>query len=143
MLSRRARENNAWFLEQFKRPLQRQGSNSQSNIDLATAENWLIRPELLKLLKRNCKANLTEQHLSYAAGLGGTKDLLEAVSGFVNHFFAPIVAVLPEHVVTGAGCSSVLDTLLNDLCDDGDGVLVLSPMWGMKNLQDYDIRIRV
>ncbi|TWU74044.1 hypothetical protein ED733_002568 [Metarhizium rileyi] len=130
MLSLRARKNNAWFMEQFKRPLQRQGSSNPSNIDLATAENWLIRPELLTLLKRNCKASLSENHLSYAGGLGGTKELLQAISGFVNHFFSPKSLVLPEHIVTGAGCSSVIDTLLNDICDEGDGIMVTAPMWG-------------
>lgn len=131
MLSLRAREGNAWFLEQFKRPLQRQGSSSPSNIDLATAENWLIRPEILKLLKQNCRAGLTEKHLSYAGGLGGTRELLQAISGFLNHFFSPKIAVLPDHIVAGAGCSSVLDTLLNDICDEGDGMLVTAPMWGI------------
>lgn len=130
MLSRRARENNAWFLEQFKRPLRRQGSKSPSSIDLATAENWLIRTEILSLLKRNAQNDLSETHLSYASGLGGTKELLEAMSAFFNRFFSPTVLVRPEHIVTGPGCSSVLDTLINDLCDDGDGLLVMAPMWG-------------
>ncbi|KAL2759317.1 hypothetical protein ACRALDRAFT_2038215 [Sodiomyces alcalophilus JCM 7366] len=130
MLSRRARENNAWFLEQFKRPLRRQGSKSPSNIDLATAENWLIRPEILSLLKRNTKNDLRAAHLSYAGGLGGTKELLGSMSTFFNHFFSPSAPVMPEHIVTGPGCSSVLDTLINDLCDEGDGLLVMAPMWG-------------
>ncbi|RYP29375.1 hypothetical protein DL767_006761 [Monosporascus sp. MG133] len=130
MLSRRARENNAWFLEQFKRPLHRQGSKNPSNIDLATAENWLVRPEMLSLLKKNGKNDLRAKHLSYAGGLGGTTELLASISAFFNHFFSPRIPVRPEHIVTGPGCSSVLDTLINDLCDEGDGLLVIAPMWG-------------
>jgi gliotoxin/aspirochlorine biosynthesis aminotransferase len=129
MLSQRARDNNAWFLEQFKRPLARQGSKSASNVDLATAENWLIRPEMLALLKSNGKT-LEAKHLSYAGGLGGTPELLAALSQFFNHFFSPLIPVEPQHIVTGPGCGAVLDTLINDLCDDGDALLVTAPMWG-------------
>jgi gliotoxin/aspirochlorine biosynthesis aminotransferase len=131
MLSSRARHDNAWFLEQFKRPLGRQGSKSASNIDLATAENWLLRPEILPLLKKNIQSDLTTEHLSYSSGLGGSSELLGAVSAFYNHFFSPKVPVRPEHVVTGAGCSAVLDTLIHDICDEGDGLLVATPMWGV------------
>jgi aspartate/methionine/tyrosine aminotransferase len=116
-------------MEQFKRALSRQGSQSASNIDLATAENWLIRPEMLQILQKNCKFFLKEKHLSYAGGLGGTPELLAAISRFFNHFFSPKIPVRPEHVVTGPGCSAVLDTLINDICDDSDGLLVSAPMW--------------
>jgi histidinol-phosphate/aromatic aminotransferase/cobyric acid decarboxylase-like protein len=56
--------------------------------------------------------------------------LLAALAAFFNHFFSPKVAVEPQHVVTGPGCSAVLDTLLHDICDDGDGILLAVPMWG-------------
>lgn len=131
MLSRRAQEKNEWFLERFKRPLKRQGTKDKSNIDLATAENWLIRPEVISCLKRNLQADFEKNNLSYAPGLGGTPELLSAVSTFFNKFFSPIIPVEPEHVVTSAGCSAVLDTLINDICDDGDGLLVAAPYWGM------------
>ena len=130
MLSRRARENNAWFLEKFKRPLNRQGSRNAATIDLATAENWLIRPEMLPLLKSNAKRELKSSHLSYAGGLGGAPELLAASSKFFNQFFSPKVAVRPEHIVTAPGCSAVLDTLINSICDEGDGILVAAPLWG-------------
>uniref|UniRef100_A0A8H7K2W8 Aminotransferase class I/classII large domain-containing protein n=1 Tax=Bionectria ochroleuca TaxID=29856 RepID=A0A8H7K2W8_BIOOC len=130
MLSRRARENNEWFLERFKRPLSRQGSKSKFNIDLATAENWLIRPEILSLLKQNFQADFQSNNLSYAPGLGGTPELLSAASSFFNHFFSPAIPVQPKHLVTSAGCSAVIDTLINDICDDGDGLLVATPYWG-------------
>lgn len=131
MLSRRARESNEWFLERFKRPLSRQGSKSKSNIDLATAENWLIRPEILSSLKHNFQADFQSNNLSYAPGLGGTPELLSAASSFFNHFFSPAIPVEPKHIVTSAGCSAVIDTLINDICDDGDGLLVATPYWGM------------
>ncbi|CAH0047600.1 unnamed protein product [Clonostachys solani] len=130
MLSRGARESNEWFLERFKRPLSRQGSKSKSNIDLATAENWLIRPEILSSLKKNFQVDFQSNHLSYAPGLGGTPELLSAASSFFNHFFSPAIPVEPKHIVTSAGCSAVIDTLINDICDDGDGLLVATPYWG-------------
>ncbi|KAH6603987.1 hypothetical protein Trco_007433 [Trichoderma cornu-damae] len=100
---------------------------------MATAENWLIRPEILSLLKTNLLKSLHEEHLSYASGLGGTPTLLEAISAFLNSFFSPKITVCPEHIVTGAGCSAVLDTLIHDICDEGDGLLVAAPMWVLRN----------
>ncbi|KAK4099517.1 PLP-dependent transferase [Parathielavia hyrcaniae] len=130
MLSSRARKGNAWLLEQFSRPLSRQGSKSSSNLDLATAENWLIRREILPLLKQNAQSRLTEDHLSYAGGLGGTPELLGAVSAFFNHFFSLRIPVKPEHIVTGPGCSAILDTIIHGICDEDDGILVAAPFWG-------------
>lgn len=97
---------------------------------MAIAENWLIRPEILALFKQNVNRTLKEEHLSYASGLGGTTELLEAISTFFNAFFSPTLLVRPEHIVTGTGCSAVLDSLINDICDEGDGLLVTAPMWG-------------
>jgi len=131
MLSNRARDNNAWFLKQFDRALNRQRSSHSSRIDLATAENWLIRPELLELLRRNCWDHLETKHLSYAGGLGGAPELLASISKFYNYFFSPSVPVEPQQLVVGPGCSAILDTLINDICDDGDGLLVAAPMWGL------------
>nr|QSQ85918.1 aminotransferase [Preussia typharum] len=130
MLSQRAQATNAWFLKQFARPLKRQGSNQASRIDLATAENWLIRPDLLELLRKNCWDHLEQKHLSYAGGLGGAPDLLAALAKFYNHFFSPIIPVEPTHLVVGPGCSAILDSMINDICDHGDGLLVAAPMWG-------------
>lgn len=133
MLSDRARENNAWFLKQFARQLNRQGSKSKSRIDLATAENCLIRPNILEILRNNCWNCLGSNDLSYASGLGGPPKLLAALAKFYNCFFSPNVPVEPEHLVVGSGCSSILDTLINDICDYGDGLLVEAPMWGKYN----------
>lgn len=130
MLSTRARDNNAWFLKQFARPLNRQGCKDASRIDLATAENWLIRSNLLELLRENCWGDLESKHLSYADGMGGPCELLAALARFYNCFFEPRILVEVEHLVVGPGCSAIIDTLINDICDDGDGLLVAAPMWG-------------
>ena len=90
----------------------------------------LFAPRCFRSSKRTVIFFLKEKHLSYAGGLGGTPELLAAISRFFNHFFSPKIPVRPEHVVTGPGCSAVLDTLINDICDDGDGLLVSAPMWG-------------
>ncbi|KAF2280365.1 PLP-dependent transferase [Westerdykella ornata] len=130
MLSNRAGDNNAWFLKRFERALNRQRSSHSSRIDLATAENWLIRPDLLRLLRRNCWDYLETKHLSYAGGLGGAPELLASIAKFYNYFFSPSLPVEPQHLVVGPGCSAILDTLINDICDAGDGLLVAAPMWG-------------
>ncbi|KOS22910.1 putative inactive 1-aminocyclopropane-1-carboxylate synthase-like protein 2 [Escovopsis weberi] len=133
MLSQRAKEQNAWFLKAFERPLKRQSSSCSHNIDLATAENWCIRPEILALLKRNLKESFKAGDLSYAGGLGGTPILLGSLAAFFNSFFNPRVQVKPEHIVTGAGMSGILDSMISDTCDDGDGLLVSAPFWVLRN----------
>ncbi|KAK7178676.1 hypothetical protein PSPO01_15284 [Paraphaeosphaeria sporulosa] len=100
------------------------------SIDLATAENWLIRSDLLELLRENFWNHLELKHLSYAGGLGGPPELLAALAKFYNCFFEPSNPVEPDHLVVGPGSSSIIDTLINDICDDGDGLLVAAPMWG-------------
>jgi histidinol-phosphate/aromatic aminotransferase/cobyric acid decarboxylase-like protein len=130
MLSIRATKTNAWFLDQYSRALSRQGSKKTSNVDLATAENWLIRPEIMKLLRGKCCLDLEPRHLSYASGLGGQPELLSSLATFYNSFFEPYTPVKPDHLVVGPGCSAIIDTLIHDVCDSGDGLLVAKPMWG-------------
>ncbi len=130
MLSHRAQKNMSWFLNKYQRQLKNQQADGPAAIDMATAENWLIREEVLSIFQAAAVADLTPQQLSYASGLGGPKDLLTVASEFFNHFFTPKRAVVPAHIVTGAGCSSILESLLHDICDDGDGLLIEAPMWG-------------
>lgn len=142
MLSRRAQKNMSWFLNKYQRQLKNQQADGPPAIDLATAENWLIRDEVLSILKAAAATDLSPLRLSYASGLGGPKDLLAATSEFFNHFFAPRRTVVPAHLVAGAGCSSILETLLHDICDDGDGILIEGPMWGKSLLpkpQELDL----
>ncbi|KAJ6078759.1 hypothetical protein N7467_008512 [Penicillium canescens] len=93
------------------------------------AENWLVRSDLLPLIKDAMLLDLKQQDLSYSQELGGPPGLLHVSASFFNRFFSPQVAILPEHIVTSTGCSSVIETLIFSICDTGDGILLETPMW--------------
>ena len=120
---------------------------NNSNIDLSTAENWLIRSELIEICKDGIDKELNpkacppspndwpylnfEQHLSYPRGFAGDPDLLDAYSGFFNNYFNPHIPVESSHLATAPGGMAALDALLYNICDPGDGVLMPGPYWSM------------
>lgn len=133
-LSSRALEALEWFKETYKEQLRRisepGGDNGINAVDMMTAENWLCRDELVTIYRESVQRVLAAHHLSYAPGFGGDPALLLAAARFYNGFFKPTSPVLPEHIVAGAGCSSLLASLMHDLCGPGEGVLVEVPYWG-------------
>jgi DNA-binding transcriptional MocR family regulator len=128
-ISQRAKKNIAWFLGKHKRQISRIEA-AQSRIDLMTAENWLMRHVLTDIYQAHLQNGLASETLSYAGGLGGDLKLLTAASRFFNRLFRARTPVKPEHIVVGAGCSAILDSLLYDICEQGDGVLIEVPFWG-------------
>ncbi|OQE22438.1 hypothetical protein PENSTE_c010G05181 [Penicillium steckii] len=110
------------------------------NIDLSTAENWLIRKELIDLYQENIqKGDLTTRHFSYPLGFSGDPELIAALSKFLNENFHPHEPVQQSHIATAPGAASCLDALLHTICDPGDGVLVPGPYW---NGFDFQFRVR-
>lgn len=105
-------------------------------IDLATAENHLLRQELVELCRDAIAEKLIPEAFSYPKGFGGDPCLLEATSSFLNNYFKPHLAVKPDHIVTGAGATACLDGLLFSLCDPDDAVLVPAPFWSESYLSD-------
>ncbi|KAJ5427440.1 PLP-dependent transferase [Penicillium cf. griseofulvum] len=101
------------------------------NIDLSTAENWLIRDELVELCKSSIQETLSSRHLSYPNGFSGDPEMIETLAEFLNTYFNPYERVQPAHIATAPGAASCLDALLYTLCDPGDGVLVPGPYWSV------------
>ncbi|KAI0456045.1 pyridoxal phosphate-dependent transferase [Xylaria acuta] len=100
-----------------------------TTLDLATAENWLIREELAVLYRQLVQNHLDPSTLSYPNGLGGDPGLLEATATFFNTYFNPAHLVCPNDVVITTGASLCLDALMFSICEAGDGVLVTAPYW--------------
>ncbi|PQE16312.1 1-aminocyclopropane-1-carboxylate synthase 1 protein [Rutstroemia sp. NJR-2017a WRK4] len=71
-------------------------------IDVSQADNALLHPELLGLCKDAISQKLSEETFKYPTGFGGEPELLQALSGFFNNYFRPVVPVTPEHVAVGA-----------------------------------------
>lgn len=159
-LSARMSSNIVAILPKIAATIAERTSTGPTKIDLSTAENWLLRPELLTLCKDAISRNLTAdvrnplkisygrikelfppppwvvnadphflQDFSYPLGFGGDPALLDALASFFNSYFHPSIPVLPRQIATTAGASSCLDSLLYNICDPGDTVLVPGPYW--------------
>ncbi|GFF80397.1 probable inactive 1-aminocyclopropane-1-carboxylate synthase-like protein 2 [Aspergillus lentulus] len=124
MLSGRMKQSLSWLSEHASA----EPTHPKGVLEMDMAENWLVRPDVLPILK-DAVSNLKQQDLSYSQELGGPPGLLNVSASFFNRFFSPQVAVLPEHIVTSTGCASILETLVFSICDSGDGLLLETPMW--------------
>lgn len=99
------------------------------NIDLASAENWLLRPELIDICKNAIRDKLGPVDLSYPRAFAGYPEVLEAFAQFFNNYFNPKVAVEASHLATAPGAASCLDTFFYNTCNPGDAILVPAPYW--------------
>ncbi|KAE8163403.1 pyridoxal phosphate-dependent transferase [Aspergillus tamarii] len=98
-------------------------------IDLSTAENWLLRNEIIELTKDAIRDGLRPHHLSYPNEFAGDADLIKALAAFFNEYFHPYVPVEPDHIATAPGAATCLNTFLYNLCEPGEGILVPAPFW--------------
>lgn len=67
--------------------------------------------------------------MSYPNGFNGDQDLLEALMNFFNAYFKPFISVSKTHIATAPGAAFALDSILYNICDPGDGLLVMTPCW--------------
>ncbi|GIZ40457.1 hypothetical protein CKM354_000379400 [Cercospora kikuchii] len=127
-LSQRMQRPTEALLPKINSSLAQRNDPAQS-VNLATAENWLIRKEVLQIYRKALQTSLTCADLSYVDGLSGEPGLLAALATFVNKYFKPAAEIKPRHIVVTPGASNCLDSLLFSLCEPGDSVLVLAPYW--------------
>ncbi|KAJ4371194.1 hypothetical protein N0V83_004410 [Neocucurbitaria cava] len=102
-----------------------------TSIDLSTAQNEVLRPELIELFKSTVNDKITAQAFALP-GLslnGGHQPLREALASFFNNNLNPIHAVKAEHIVLTAGASDALENAIYAVCDDGDSILIPGPYW--------------
>ena len=102
-----------------------------SPLDLASAQNELLRAELLEFFKTTVEDNVTGQTL-FSPDLfsqQSQRQLRGALATFCNTHFNPIHPVKPEHIVLTAGATDALESVIHAVCDDGDSVLVPGPRW--------------
>ncbi|KAF7943627.1 uncharacterized protein EAE97_005698 [Botrytis byssoidea] len=97
-------------------------------IRLEQAENRLLRPQLLSICKDALNEGLSEDSFLYPTGLGGEAAMRRGFASFFNTHFNPSLKVEEDHVSTGSGCASVLDSLMYSICDEGDIVLAFAPV---------------
>ncbi|KAI8935480.1 hypothetical protein NX059_008049 [Plenodomus lindquistii] len=100
-------------------------------IDLSSAQNEVIRPELLELYKSTVETNVSSQVFALPShGLkGGDLHARDALASFFNTYFHPVHAVRSEHIALTAGGSDAIESLITAVCDDGDSVIIPGPYW--------------
>jgi len=148
-LSQRGEKNVAVIMPKISSAVTERTTQKNTKIDLSTAENWLIRPEVVNLCKEaidtkfNAKVirnvclkpdNLMQhanniQHFSYQSGFAGDSDVIDAFASFFNNHFKPHTLVESSQIATATGAAGCLDAVLYNICDPGDGVLVPTPYW--------------
>ena len=143
--SRRTAQNLEFIIPKIQHIIDEQTKKVSSAIDLSTAENFLLRPELLLLSQQAAAKGLESevnsqarqlsrllpatQHLSYPRGFAGDPAVLGVLSTFLNTHFNPSIPVAPSHIATAPGASSCLDALFYNFCDPGEGILIPGPYW--------------
>ncbi|KAF2014421.1 PLP-dependent transferase [Aaosphaeria arxii CBS 175.79] len=138
-LSKRGWATVEGILPKIKDVVAERSKKVNTNIDLSTAENWLLRPELIDICKDAIAQDLLPKHFSYPKGFSGDPELLEAYAKFFNDYFAPYTPVEPSHLATAPGAMACVDTLLYNICDPGEGILTPGPYW---NGFDFGFRVR-
>ncbi|RWA06381.1 hypothetical protein EKO27_g8722 [Xylaria grammica] len=149
-LSTRGAANVAAIWPRISKAVEEREKGANPVIDMATSENMLLREELVEVYKKAVQEELCSkgahtnglacmQHLSYPNGLTGDQDLLEALAGFFNHYFRPLVPIDKQHIVVAPGVAFSLDALLYNICEAGDGILIPAPCW---NGFDWLVNVR-
>lgn len=61
--------------------------------------------------------------------MAGSHRLFAAIAHLTENYFGAKIPVLKEHIISGSGCGSVIDSLASCLCDIGDGILISKPFY--------------
>ncbi|GAA98583.1 uncharacterized protein L969DRAFT_95185 [Mixia osmundae IAM 14324] len=109
----------------------------ENPVSLGVAENSLMHEDLLAWSRK--RFELTASDLTYGTALKGSARLFSALIPFFEQRFKNVKPILPQHIVTGAGVSAVIDQLMILLCDPSDGCLIAAPFYAGF---DRDLRVR-
>lgn len=119
-------------------------------IDLSKIENYLLQEELDDIWQSDggqrtlpqvrlypdlnadhemiSRADFSLKDASGSHDTGSTM-LLDCLARLFNNYFTPIMPVAPTHIAPSAGDERALDTLLQTICQEGDGILIPGPRW--------------
>ncbi|KAL7934671.1 PLP-dependent transferase [Trichoderma chlorosporum] len=99
-------------------------------INLSGATNKLVGDVMKERMSKFVQDYAIENALPYGP-VNGPKELSVAVARFINRRFAPATAVRATDILTSNGVSSLIDTMVFNLCERGEAVMVLTPTYLM------------
>ncbi|KXS93313.1 hypothetical protein AC579_844 [Pseudocercospora musae] len=99
-------------------------------IDLSGAVNKLMRDVMEEKIDSFAAQYAFGQAIDYGPVMG-PPSLSKAVARFVNHHFKPATAVKSTEILVTNGASSMIDLVAFNLCDRGEGIMVLTPTYMM------------
>ncbi|WWC61562.1 uncharacterized protein I303_104146 [Kwoniella dejecticola CBS 10117] len=104
-------------------------SNPDGVINLGVAENGLMVDEYIQYFGEALRHGLNPVDLGYGDRLSGSKRLKTAIANMFNENFQPVERVTPEHIITGTGCTTILDQLSWTILNAGDAILIGAPFY--------------
>ncbi|KAL4789275.1 pyridoxal phosphate-dependent transferase [Aspergillus venezuelensis] len=110
-------------------------------IDISGSSNERTRDYLAEYCTRvSGKVDLARA-LEYGA-VAGPNELNVVMSNFFNARFNPASPVRPSEILATNGVSSLIDVAAYNMCDEGEGILVITPTYAMFEL-DLCARARI
>ncbi|KNC96349.1 uncharacterized protein SPPG_08250 [Spizellomyces punctatus DAOM BR117] len=98
-------------------------------VNLGTAENHLMFPELLEKLNSSSIRQVTEDMLKYGT-MHGSEPLRKAVANLFNKYLKPCTAIRPDEITIHAGCGATVNNIAQTIANPGEGILVPTPYYG-------------
>ncbi|KAI8827180.1 pyridoxal phosphate-dependent transferase [Fimicolochytrium jonesii] len=103
--------------------------NPQGIVNLGTAENHLMFPEMLEKLNSPGIRKVTADDLKYGSKTGSHR-LRTEIASFFNRHLRPVIPLDADHLTVHAGCTAVLCNIAQVLLNPGDGIMIPSPYYG-------------
>ncbi|KAH8892905.1 PLP-dependent transferase [Thozetella sp. PMI_491] len=114
-------------------------------LDLAGAENYLMEDVTKAAIDEFMEGYSMYQGWSHGRTLMacqtllapeygpvvGPPELAAGVSKFMNRHFNPATAIQPSQVFVTAGVTSLIDIMAFNMCDEGEGIMLLTPTYSM------------
>ncbi|KJK79798.1 hypothetical protein H634G_04037 [Metarhizium anisopliae BRIP 53293] len=102
--------------------------NDIAPIDLSTAENRLMEDWTVKSVASSA-SELRPEELYLQNEIGGSLTCRKVLAAFFNANLDPLEEVQASQIVIAPGASVVLDSLIRNICNPGEAVLIATPYW--------------
>ncbi|KAI8908138.1 pyridoxal phosphate-dependent transferase [Powellomyces hirtus] len=104
-------------------------TNVNGILNLGTAENHLMFPELLEKLNSDAIRKVSPSMLTYGT-MYGSDHLRGNLARLFNTYLKPAKDVTADNITVHAGCGATLSNVAQALTNPGEGILIPCPFYG-------------